>query len=442
MKRAPRESLDRTLRLMRDELRDGIGDGVLLQALTQTEVALCADRENLAGHAAQCAFVTAALLMARTGQRVYLLAPDVTLQGAQPPLQGRTLISALLEVGRDLLPGVEFTMQLPRYPVDLAVRLGDSRPTPVARRTISINATAWSAILASNTTASPWRESHWPMGAMGAGALAAGEAFKISMRRLARFARNSGAFDELFAFSENVRVELAHEGAPQPTDLGQFDAVSGGAIIQAALYCLGRIPSVTGSARILEYTGSDDSNLNRYMLLLRSQVGEPKLESLLRTEVGGLRLTGCPVRYDADSLRRVGTLALAVLVGVDHVPTRWFVQSQHDGWLGIGATTHWNAMASFHDPQSACAMCLHPHDDAQDTLIPTVAFVSFWSGLFLACDFVRRAGGESLNWPTRQTFITPLRPESVWRAPVAFRRGCPLCRDREFARGATLLQAG
>ena len=109
-----RESLDRTLLLMRDELRQDIGDGVALQALTQTDVALCADRETLTGHAAQCAFVTSALLMGRCGHRVSLLAPDVPLVGAQPPLRGRTLIGALLEIGRDLLTGVEFTAQTPR----------------------------------------------------------------------------------------------------------------------------------------------------------------------------------------------------------------------------------------------------------------------------------------------------------------------------------------
>lgn len=149
----------------------------------------------------------------------------------------------------------------------------------------------------------------------------------------------------------------------------------------------------------------------------------------------------CPVRYEAVSLTTMGSLAAAVLVGVEHIPTRWFVQAQHEGWLGIGASTHWNAMASFHNRESANDTCLHPRD-AQDNLIPTVAFVSFWSGLQLASYFVRYAGGKSLNPMAQQTFMTPLRSESIWRAPVGRRPQCSLCWDRGSSETQLLPKAG
>ncbi|MFM9701341.1 hypothetical protein, partial [Streptomyces europaeiscabiei] len=62
-----REALDRTLLLMRDEVRADVPDTVLMEALTGTRIALIGDQTNLASHAAQTAFVTAAILMARSG---------------------------------------------------------------------------------------------------------------------------------------------------------------------------------------------------------------------------------------------------------------------------------------------------------------------------------------------------------------------------------------
>ena len=67
---------------MRDEVRADTPDDVLLSALTETGIALVADAATLRSPAAQTAFVTTALLCARSGHKVYLAAPDVALSGA------------------------------------------------------------------------------------------------------------------------------------------------------------------------------------------------------------------------------------------------------------------------------------------------------------------------------------------------------------------------
>jgi hypothetical protein len=67
-----RQALDRTLLLMRDEIVESAGDDTLLAALTGTRVALIADAANIASHSAQTAFVTAALLMARSGHQALM----------------------------------------------------------------------------------------------------------------------------------------------------------------------------------------------------------------------------------------------------------------------------------------------------------------------------------------------------------------------------------
>lgn len=431
-----RQSLDRTLLLMRDELRDDADDGALIEALTQTEIVLTGDAENLSSHAAQCALVTAALLMARSGHRVTLVAPDVPLMGLQPPLKPGTLISSLLEIGRDLLPGIEFSVAAPTRAVDLCVVFGDAHVRVPASRTIGLNASPWSADLYSRRGVPRWRERAWPYGSLAAGALASGEAFKISMHKLRQFARAPQNFDDLFSFSGELRFDLAPPHALPTPELGSFDIVSGGAITNAALFCLGRIPRVRGSARIIEDATSDYSNLNRYGLLRRSQVFMRKANTLKGINLGDLRLQIAPVRYDERSMHELAPFASRVLVGVDHIPTRWLVQQMQPRWLGIGATTHWGAMTSIHEGDLACGRCAHPRDDPADTLIPTVAFVSFWSGLLLATQFVRSAAGEALLSREQQAYLTPFRPESIWWAPVAPRADCPHCGLRGDARAA------
>jgi hypothetical protein len=84
-------------------------------------------------------------------------------------------------------------------------------------------------------------------------------------------------------------------------------------------------------------------------------------------------------------------------------------------------------MASFHAEGFACACCLHPRDDENDAPIPTVAFVSFWSGLLLAAYLTRSVAGEVLTAREQHVFLTPLRPESVWWAPVSRRSNCSVC---------------
>src|SRR5437016_4515472 len=120
------ESLDRTLRLIRDEVGPDVDNSVLVTALTSTRIALIADAANINSHSAQTAFVTVATLMARSGHRVFLMAPAVTMVAPQPPLQPGWMIEQLVIVGKDLLPGVEFMIGKPEGEVDLAICLGDT----------------------------------------------------------------------------------------------------------------------------------------------------------------------------------------------------------------------------------------------------------------------------------------------------------------------------
>jgi len=142
-----------------------------------------------------------------------------------------------------------------------------------------------------------------------------------------------------------------------------------------------------------------------------------------------LRFRPLPQRYDPELLKRIAPLAPTVVVGVDHIPTRWAVQQAKPEWLIIGATTHWSAMVSFHSEGLACARCLHNEDDPDDGLIPTTACVSFWAGLLAAAYLARHAAGQAISInEQQQVYLSPFRSESVFFSGVAFREDCPICR--------------
>jgi hypothetical protein len=267
----------------------------------------------------------------------------------------------------------------------------------------------------------------WPLGGMAAGALASTEAFKTAMRKLSAFAKNPSHFFDMFAPADTLEFELAPPNSPQTAELGPFDCISAGAIINCSLYAILRILGVHGTARIFDDDFGDVSNLNRNPLLLRSMISRPKASALASMQVSGLRLEPILSKYKgpiADFLPN--GFAPWVLVGVDHIPTRWDVQRAMPRWLGVGATSHWSAMASFHVAGLGCAGCLHPTDDRDYAVIPTVAFVSFWAGLHLASLYLRAAAGESISPLTQQIYLTALRPETPWRTPVQRRGNCPV----------------
>jgi len=427
----PADSLNRTLLLMRDEFGLEIADSVLLDALTSTRVALIADFANINSHSAQTAFVTTAMLMARSAHQVFLIAPDVMMVAPQPPLLPGMLIEQLVRVGKDMLPGVGFVKGGPKGEADLAIGFGDTPINISARWKIRLNADAWTGFIMPENQRLPWRATLWPFGALAAGGLGAGEGFKTAMRKLLPYALSRPNTAARFARTVESSFQLAPADAPFCRDLGGVDCVSGGAITNSTLYCLARIPAVTAQGRIIEPDTADLTNLNRNMLLLRSNCDcqMPKAEGLAQMLGGGLRFQPMLQRYDPDLAARIAPLASTVIVGVDHIPTRWAVQEANPEWLVIGATTHWSAMASFHAEGLGCARCLHNQDHPGDGPIPTTACVSFWAGLLSAAYLARHAAGHAISPKEQQVYLSPFRHEGVFLSAVAVQEDCPTCRS-------------
>ena len=431
---ATMNALSRTLLLLRDHVGPSADDASLMRALTGVTIVVAGDRANLRVASAQHALVTAALLSARSGGQLFIDVPDVPLLGLQAPLTGDHLEAALLETLADVLPGGAAAGGHPKAPADLAIVLGESRWRGRARRVLRVNGDAWAGAITDGGTGSRWKEWSSPFGALAAAGLAAGEAFKSAVASLESYATEPRAFRELFAPSTGAEVRLAPAGAMDAVaDLGRFDCVSGGAIIHGVMYALSRIRGVEGGARVIEPEATEATNLNRYALLRHSRLRRQKAEDLADLDLGGLCVTPVVARYDGALQAELGPPSNPVLVGVDDIPTRWTAQAAWPCWLGVGATTHYSAMASIHTPGLGCARCLHPTDDPGGGPIPTVAFVSHWAGLWLAAFFTRHRGGAIAS-PVRQSvFMTSLRAESpaaLWWGPVPPRDDCPLsCRS-------------
>jgi len=426
--RTTMQGLARTLLLLRDHVHPDVPDRNLAEALTRTRIAIVGDRPNLQVESAQHAFVTSALLAARSGASVHLVAPDLPLLGKHTPLRGDRLEAALLDALEDLIPELHGAATLPAEELDLAIIIGDTPWSGRARRVARLQADAWSGGIVSGG-GTRWCDHASPFGALASAGLAAGEAFKAAVAQLRSSSLNVNAFDELFAPTVEAIVRLAPAGTPAPSgDMGSFDCVSGGAIIQAALYALCRIPGARGAVRVIEPEVADLTNLNRYSLLRRSRSAVLKAVDLAEMGLAGLRIEPIPQRYDATFREQLGPPAPAVLVGVDDIPSRWEVQAAAPFWLGVGATTHYSAMASYHVAGLGCARCLHPRDEPGGGPIPTISFVSHWAGLWLASLFARERIGARPPVLQQSAYFTSLRADSsasLWLGPVAARSDCP-----------------
>lgn len=414
--------LARTCLLFQVDL--GLPDpAVVLRALTTPNILIVADEATVNTLAGQVAITTGAMLMARSGHRVFIDAPDAPLIGHQPPMTGGTLYEAIASVSAELIDGVEIGVGCPLFAPHITFVCGQL-VAPFrfnANRVASVGWTDWSGEIRDWPMAARYSGSDWPMGAMAAAVLMASEAIKVSGRILANLSDHGEHLAEVFADCRMAQLSLAPEATPHAVEFGQFDIVSAGAVSNGLLYALLRLPNVTGEARVFDRDVSDDTNRNRNMLLIAALAALAKVELFKHFE-SGLRIEPIRRHFQEGDL---SSLSDVVAVGVDDIPTRWLLAGAPVRWMGVGATSHFNAMASVHFPYSGCAACLHPHDEALDGPTPTIAFVSFLSGLMVAADFIREIGGCEAQLVSRQRYVTPLQMAGDYRANVPPRPDCP-----------------
>ena len=416
------EQLRRTILLFQTDL--GITDpAIVYRAITAPRISLIADSSVMNTLSGQVAISTAAMLMARSGHGVFIDTPDAPLIGYQPPMTGRTFHDAINSIGDRMIDGVSISIGCPLLSPDIAFVFGNGGAAigVSAKRIVSVGWSDWSAELAPWPIQARCDPGDRPIGAMGAAVLVASEAAKLAGLSLARLAGSAGHFHELFTPTQAVRLVLAPDTTPRRPDLGTFDMISAGAVSNAFLYALLRLPGVNGIARAFDKDISDQPNRNRNMLLLPKFLDHPKVE-LFKHFGRGISVE--PVnRHFAEG--DLSSLSDRIAVGVDDIPTRWILAKRRPDWMGVGATSHFNSMASVHYPHGACAACLHPQDESLVGPTPTIAFVSFLAGLMMAADFLVDVAQASASIVSHHRYVNALQAGNPWDSHVVPRADCP-----------------
>ena len=419
--------LNRTVLLCRDYVADDLSDDQIASAFHTSRILCVSDAANLSCHAGQSALMTLVSLLSRMGMQVGLRMPDIGILGNQAPFTGSLIRTALIQSSECLMPGATIVKADMTFSPDMVFVLGSSEVESSGIPFWRLTGTNWSGSLGAveAVEGKTWNE-EWPVGGMIAALLAANEAFKVVIRGL-----------DLRELSDRVFFEPirdCHWGfgeIPVPEkslDLGNIDLVSAGAITQACLFALTRIPRVHMRGRIFDDDFTDITNLNRNMLTLVGDVGTAKVTVVSARCRPGIVIEGVPCRFTGFDAN--GSLSSRVLVGVDDIPSRWSAQRAAPEWLGVSGTSHFSVSSSAHLPGQPCCGCLHPTDDPDGiNQIPTVSFVSFWAGLAMAVRLIRETLGMAYPSNCQHLWLTPLRLDQVRAAmwlPVPANRYCPV----------------
>jgi hypothetical protein len=224
-----------------------------------------------------------------------------------------------------------------------------------------------------------------------------------------------------------VELQLPTLSVPAVFDLGVIDFISAGAITNACLYVLLRVPGLAGNVRVIDADSGEVSNLNRYALLRRSLLGRAKVGVLAGYSSTTLSIKPLALRLDASTKSEVGALAPSVVCGVDDIPSRWLVQKMEPRWLCVGGTSHFTTLVSEHAVGMPCAGCLHPEDDFEaPPELPTISFASLLAGTLQAHRLLAHASGEMLRDPVLGASFNLRAPYALDEIGMAARADCPV----------------
>lgn len=381
-------ALSRTAQLLRTEIFHTAEDDdhAIVEGLRSTTVRLVADRRTGRTAAGQTALVTLFAQAAMMGLQVDLDVPDLELVAPQPPLRGNHLVTSLLEYGGDLIPTTGArAASCPdiTFVIGAGVHDGDLRVGWDARR----------VLLVRGGDELPTSDEILPFLPIAAAAAAAGEALRAALPRVADALGRPSPEEHRFRLSADraIALDLSAVLDSPASNLGELDAVSGGAITNASLYCLLRCPDVSASVRVIEDDTLELENLNRYALARRSQLGMRKLDVLACRGTERVQVGGTAALLTKGTAAMLRPFAPTVLVGVDNIPSRWLAQQEAiASRMIVGSTDHFFVFDDEHVPGSPCAGCSHPRSERTSGTIPTISFVSMWAGLVQAALLVSR----------------------------------------------------
>jgi molybdopterin/thiamine biosynthesis adenylyltransferase len=434
------KALSRTTRLINQHYFGGAADeGAIAAGLAATTVRLVGDGENLSSRSGQAAFVTTFQLIARMGVGIELHAPEMDLVVEVAPLRRRTLRSALLDLGQDLVPGTVLREQPGEAQATFA--FGDVRCAQ--KDAIYVTASDLGCVLTRNEAECTRLSSEFPLGGLAAGAAAAAITLASALPQIER-ATGVERAGQHPSPGPPVRIDLA-ELFPTirvgSTELGWVDGVSAGAVTNAFVAVLAWLPAVDADLRVIDDDDIEIHNLNRCLQFHAGDVGEPKVDALTESSSGDLTIRGVKARLTPQSLCEIAPLGERVVVGVDNSKARWLTQEQWPAHLYAGATSNHEAVLTTHHPGEPCVGCAHPDPLPEGEIVPTISFVSFWAGLLQACALLSELDRPL---PARRVTVYPFAlGERTWSNAVDLptgRRcaiGCPVSAKIDLLREVT-----
>lgn len=398
------DALSRTTLLLNREYFDGMAADIdIADGLISTTVRLHANEANLISRAGQCALITGFSLIARMGIGVELSIADVPVEDLVAPLRKLMLREALVDLGSDLVPGA--TLRSERGKVDLTLVFGD---TPCEDEpAIRVFADATSCAVVEGDERVDRITADWPLGAFAAAAAVAPIVLEAALPQIEQAVGGSRILRPRPSSGPPVHLDLRELFPELPMSVptsGRLDLISGGAITNALLFILLRIPKFMAQVRLIESEVAELSNVNHYMLLRASHEGVGKTTYLEEASSKRIMIFGIDTLFAQETRDGLVPLAGQVLVGVDNVEARWLVQREWPEWLCVGATEAAIAETTTHRPGGPCAGCLHPDALPPDVIIPTISFVSFWAGLLQVCELLSHLDSEQ---PLRRVMVWP-----------------------------------
>lgn len=294
-----------------------------------------------------------------------------------------------------------------------------------------------------------------PLGAMGAGCLGAAEIFDhlLAVTGSKKYAESSTSRSIRFSFLDYEK-NGANLDFPGTLSLDRGTLLVGaGAVGSAVIYCLGQIPGVTGSVTVMDNDIYEGSNLNRCVTAFQDDLGTPKAD--ISTRYSTQRLTFVPTVTSYEAASKLDCEFPLVISTVDNNDARFAIQNDLPETIIHGATGGPIAAASVLNlGENACMHCIFgngPTGEAPDrngeecstisakiengaaTVSATASFVSFFSGLCLSAEIVKRAG-QMNNFPLQngRNFLQYNLLKPFYLPPSSYRKmnsNCQLCSD-------------
>jgi ThiF family len=424
----PEAALARTTRLINEEYFGGAADTDAIAAgLLRTTVRLVADEKNASTLAGQAALVTAFQLTARMGIGVELILPELPLARVVPPLRASMLRAALVDLGADLIPGL--TIRETAVHAEITFVLGDSAGDNANREPmLAVDVSDFGCRIDIPEEPGSRIESDVAYGGLAAGAAVAALALDRALPNIEATAERAITSQPRPSPGPPVDIDLRAifpDLPPTPPSISRVDVISGGAVTNGFIYALLWLLVQCEHLEIADDDCVDWHNLNRCTQFRASDVTSPKVTALERSGTDSLRITGRPERFHRPEAGQPSTLADDVVVGVDRIEARWWVQEAWPKNLYVAATSNRESVVTTHHAHGACAGCAHPQAAPPPDEIPTISFVSLWAGLLQACALLT----ENTHSASRRLTVFPFAlGEPSWASTAELQpiEGCAI----------------